>query len=73
MVLEVGWQDCQSSPTRTLHPLLTSLWRKNAHALTIRVLSIAVHSHAEGFLPVFRLHAQDFAGFTHAVVFSVDL
>ena len=42
---------------------------KNAHALTIRVPSIVVHSLAEGFLPVFRLHAQDFVGFTHAVVF----
>ena len=42
---------------------------KNAHTLAIRVPSIAVHSHAEGFFPVFRLHAPDFAGFTHPIVF----
>ena len=46
---------------------------KNAHALAIRVPSIVVHSHAEGFFPVFRLHAQDFAGFNHAVVFLCEL
>ena len=28
-----------------------------------------MHSHAEGFFPVFHLHAHDFDGFTHAVVF----
>ena len=28
MILGVGWQDCQSSPTCTLHPLLTSLWQE---------------------------------------------
>ena len=28
MVLGVGWQDYQSSPTCTLHPLLTSLWQE---------------------------------------------
>ena len=31
----VGWQDCQSSPTCTLHPQrLTSLWQENLHALS---------------------------------------
>ena len=24
----MGWKDCQSSPTCTLHPLLTSLWQE---------------------------------------------
>ena len=49
-------------------PWLTPEWQKNTHALAIRVPSIAVHSHAEEFFPVFHLHSQDFVGFTHAVV-----
>ena len=46
---------------------------KNVHALAIRVPSIVVHSHADGFFPVFCLHAQDFAGFNHAIVFLYEL
>ena len=46
---------------------------KNAHALAIHVPSIVVHSHAEGFLPVFRLHAQNLLGFTHVVSSPADL
>ena len=30
MVLGVGWQDCQSSPTRTLHPWLNPKWKKHS-------------------------------------------
>ena len=62
----------EEKPSRTLHSggrfttLPTTV--KNTHALAIRVPSITVHSHAEGFFPVFHLHAQDFAGCTHAVV-----
>ena len=53
----LGWQDCQSSPTRTLYPrfwLFISSRRhssshhelKNAQALHFRVLAIAAHLHA---------------------------
>ena len=63
------------SPSRTSIWLLTVFMHRNFPGfyprdflLQIRVLSIAVHSHAEGFLPVFGLHAQDFAGITHTAV-----
>ena len=46
---------------------------KNAHALATRVPSIVVHSHVEGFFPVFRLHLQDFAGFNHVVIFPLRI
>ena len=45
----------------------------NAHALAICVPSIVVHSHAEGFFPVFRLHTQNLLGFTHVVSSPMDL
>ena len=32
--LGVGWQDCQFSPTRTLHPLSTSLWQGKTTTIT---------------------------------------
>ena len=43
---------------------LSPLLGKNAHALAIRVPSIAVHSHAEGFFPVFFV-------FTHMILLDL--
>ena len=57
MVLEVGWQDCQSSPTRTLYPrfcyssshadLLLSTTVLKAHALPISRPSCCLFIHGQ--------------------------
>ena len=46
LFLGVGWQNCQSFPTRTLHPWLTSQWQKKNHCHHSRGLTIAFHSTA---------------------------
>ena len=56
-----GKNDCHHS--RRYFPLSPRLC-KNAHALAIRIPSIVVHSHAEGFFPVFFV-------FTHKILLDL--
>ena len=50
IVLGVGWQDCQSSPRRTLHPCLTSLWQeKPSRTLHYAGLTIVCSPPRTGF------------------------
>ena len=57
----VGKNNCHHS-RRDFLTLPTTV--KNSHALVIRVLSIAIHFHAEGFLPIFFI-------FTHRILLDL--
>ena len=66
MVLEVGWQDCQSSPTSTLHPLLNSQWQgKPSCTLQFTTSQFGCSSSRRDWW--FILTHRSFPGFTHAV------
>ena len=65
MVLGVGWQDCQSSPTHTLHPWLNPEWKKHSrgHSPLHDCAEGSRTSHSRPFLLLF-IHGQKWSCFS---------